>query len=43
LPRLERLKCLIPLQSVLAKRGKFTPFRGILSRALIAKRPPEEA
>jgi len=41
-PRQERLKCLIPLQSVLPKRGKFTPSPGTLSRAQICKRSPEE-
>ena len=43
LPRLERLKCLIPLQNIIAKRGKLTPIRGIVSRAMVRNRLPEEA
>jgi hypothetical protein len=39
----ERLKCLILLKSALEKWDKFVPLLGILSRALVYKRLPEEA
>jgi hypothetical protein len=31
------------IEAVIGKWGKFTPFRGILSRALISNRLPDEA
>jgi hypothetical protein len=39
----KRLKCLILLQSILKKWDKSIPLFGILSRALVHSRLPEEA